>query len=321
MPDTLALCGASGFVGRHFLNAVARGGTAHVRLLVHHRDASAGLAASNLTPLPGDLLQADSLNALVSGASAVVNLAYLSQQSGDANLAAAANLARACRTGNVRRLVHLSTATVVGRALDDIITESTSPDPRTDYERIKLEIERVLLREAAGAFELVILRPTAVFGPWGQNLVKLAASLATGNAIENYLRSCMHGRRKMNLLCVENAVAAILFAIEVRFRSPTQTFIVSDDDEGTNNYRDVESMLRSALGRCEYALNVLAVPNAVLRALLRCSGRSNLNPNRVYSNASIAAAGFEKAVPFSAGLALFVEWFRQTHLRPARGNE
>jgi len=320
MTATLAVCGASGFLGRHFLNAVAREGAAQVRLLVHHRDASAGVAASNLTPLPGDLLQPGSLPALVHGASAVVNLAYLSHGSRDANLTAAANLARACRIGNVRRLVHMSTATVVGRAPDDVVTESTAADPRTDYERTKLEIERILIGEAAGTFELVILRPTAVFGPWGQNLVKLASSLSSGNTIENYLRSCLHGRRRMNLLCVENAIAAILFATQVGIASPTQIFIVSDDDDITNNYRDVESTLRQALERGEYALAPAAVPDAVLRILLRCSGRSNINPDRVYSSASIAAAGFRKAVSFNTGLAVFVDWFRQTKLSAAHGN-
>lgn len=307
----LALCGASGFIGRHLVGTLAREGVSHIRLLAHHRDPTPSFAAPNLQIVPGDLKNPLSLAALVSGVSTVVNLAYLADESRDTNRIATANLVQACKAAQVRRLVHLSTAAVVGTARANLITESTLPESNSEYERTKLEIERTLLDESATAFELIILRPTAVFGPWGRNLVKLATSLSHGSAVENYLRACIHGRRKMNLVCVDNVTAAILFATRVAMVSGSETFIVSDDDEGANNYRDVESTLRRALGRGQYAIAPPAVPSAVLRALLRWSGRSNSNPNRVYSGAKIAAAGFRKAVSLEVGLAQFCDWFRQ----------
>jgi len=262
--------------------------------------------------VPGDLMQRDALDTLVAGASLLVNVAYMPDAPRDAHLSAAANLVQVCRTAGVRRLVHVSTATVVGQAPDDVVTEATHPEPRTEYERTKLETEQILIEGAASAFELIILRPTAVFGPRGRNLVKLATSLSHGSAVENYARACIHGRRKMNLVSVDNVAAAILFAARLGMVSGSETFIVSDDDESANNYRDVESMLQRALGRGRYLVSPPAVPSAVLRALLRWSGRSNSNPNRVYSAAKIAAAGFRKAVSLDVGLAQFCDWFRQT---------
>lgn len=309
MTSDVAVCGGSGFIGRHLLRALASDPGASVRILVHRHDPGARLKGSNFIAAPGDLLDAGSLGALVTPGCTVVNLAYMPNRPRGENLAAAANLSRTCRVGGARRLVHLSTAVVAGVAADDVITESTPPDARDEYERTKLEIERCLSEEARGAFELVVLRPTAVFGPEGANLVKLARSLLSGSAIGNYAWSCFHGRRRMNLVCVENVVAAIRFAADAPAASG-ETFIVSDDDDELNDYRGVESTLRRAFGRPEYPVPPLPLPGPLLGLALRARGRSNTNPNRVYSSAKLAAAGFSKRTSLKAGLVSFADWFR-----------
>jgi nucleoside-diphosphate-sugar epimerase len=315
--DTFAVCGGSGFIGRHLTHALANDRAAQVRLLAHRHDPSDGLMASNVMTVSGDLMNPDSLGALMTTGCTVINLAYMSTKSCADNLAAVACLVKACRIGKVRRMVHVSTATVVGAASVDVITEATPPVPRADYEQTKLEIEHVLTEGAQNAFELVILRPTAVFGPQGKNLVKLAAGLLGGSTVANYVRSCLHGRRRMNLVCVDNVVAAIRFATTVPIKSGTETFIVSDDDEDLNNYRDVESILISRFECNDYVVPPLSLPRALFKVLLKCSGRSNANPNRVYSGAKLTNAGFKKATPFTAGLVLFADWYRQTYASSA----
>ena len=121
----------------------------------------------------------------------------------------------------------------------------------------------------------------------------------------------------MNLVCIENVVAAIQFATQVNVSSGVETFIVSDDDDDVNNYRDVESILRRKFGCSEYVVPPLALPMALLRVLLKVSGRSNANPKRVYSSTKLRNAGFKKVIPFTAGLALFADWYRQTYARSA----
>jgi nucleoside-diphosphate-sugar epimerase len=313
MTTAIAVCGGAGFIGGHLLAALATDRAASVRALVHRRDPRAGLPAGVAATVGGDLLRPGSLGALVTPGSTVVNLAYLDAASHDENLAAATNLARACRAGGARRLVHVSTATVAGAAQDDVITEATAPEPRIDYERTKLAVERRLAEEAPGGFELVVLRPTAVFGPRGRNLVALAARLAAGAGPVNYALSCLHGRRRMNLVCVENVVAAIRFALSAPLPAGADTFIVSDDDDPLNNYRAVESILATRLGRGGNAVPPLPVPAAFLAAVLRLRGRSNANPNRVYSGAKLAGAGFRPPATLTAGLESFADWYRRAH--------
>ena len=313
MTAELAVCGGSGFIGRHLIRALANDRAAQVRVLVHQRDPGESLTASNVIAASGDLIRPDSLGALITTGCTVVNLAYMPAKSRDENLAAVTNLASACRIGKARRMVHVSTATVVGAASGDVITESTPPDPRDDYEWAKLEIERRLIVEARNAFELIILRPTAVFGPRGKNLVKLASSLLAGTSVRNYFRSCLHGRRQMNLVCVDNVVAAIQFAVRAHVTAGAETFIVSDDDDDLNNYHDVESTLRTRFGWNAYVVPPLPLPTAFLKMILKFRGRSNANPNRVYSSAKLTNAGFERPTPLAAGLVLFADWYRQTY--------
>lgn len=310
--DTIAVCGGSGFIGRHLIDVLSREHGTQIRLLAHRRDPSAGVAVPTLATVAGDLMYPDLLGNLVTEGCTVVNLAYLSAATREQNLIAVTNLAQACRAGGARRLVHLSTAMVVGAAPDDVVTETTTADPRSEYEHTKLEIEHELARIARGAFELVILRPTAVFGSYGQNLIKLADELLNDWPLKNYIRSCLHGYRRMNLVCVENVAAAIRFAttVPVAADSP-EIFLVSDDDEAPNNYRDVETILRRQIDRGPYAAPPLAVPRAAFKLLLKLGGRSNINPNRVYSNAKLINAGFRKTKPFTAALAAFIEWRRR----------
>ncbi len=217
--------------------------------------------------------------------------------------------------------MHVSTATVVGAVQEDVVTEATLPNPRTEYELTKLQVEQCLAEEARDAFGLVVLRPTAVFGPGGKNLVRLAASLLTSAPAANYVRSCLHGRRRMNLVCVENVIAAIRFAAHVNVTDGMETFIVSEDDDASNNYRDVESTLRRELGSGAPLVPPVPLPTAFLKLALRVRGRSNLNPNRVYSAAKLRQAGFTPTTSLATGLARFADWYRQSHALTASAPE
>ena len=313
MTRDIALFGGSGFIGRRLLLALAQAPQTRIRALMHEHAFSEGLTASNIITESGDLLKPDSLSALITSGCTIVNLAYLSTSSSEENLAAARNLARACRIGKAARVVHVSTATVVGAVPEDAITESILPNPRTEYELTKLQVEQYLAEEARNAFELVILRPTAVFGPGGKNLARLAASQLMSAPVLNYLRSCVHGRRRMNLVCVDNVVAAIQFAINAKGSDGAETFIVSDDDDELNNYQDVESALRARLGCGEYVVSPFALPRTLLKVMLVLRGRSNTNPNRIYSSTKLSSAGFTRATALAAGLASFADWYRQAH--------
>lgn len=299
---TVVVIGASGFIGEHLLKALAGLETIEARVLVHHRRRANGHA--NINYVEGDLLKPDSLDVLLEKNCTVVNLAYLAQN----NLEAIANLANACAKNQVRRLIHCSTAVVVGRTENNYVTEVTPCHPVSEYQRTKLQLETILLELARGKFEVTILRPTAVFGPDGKNLLKLANELMAGNMWINYIRSCLFGRRSLNLVCVENVVAALVFLLDAE-KVDREVFIISDDDSPLNNYRDVEDCLLANFGK-SYLVPRVIIPKFFLGTILRLAGRHSTNPSIKYSDRKLAAMGFNKPQHLETALNDFAAWYK-----------
>jgi nucleoside-diphosphate-sugar epimerase len=307
-----AICviGGSGFVGRHLVPLLGSRYGSSVKVLIHRRSSEAGWSEKDIQTIDGDILDSRALKAFFSPGCTVINLAFLPNGSSEDNLRAAENLGQACRAVQVRRLVHLSTATVAGRATEELIDERTPCVPFTQYEKTKLAVENKLLEYGTRNFEIGILRPTAIFGPRGRNLVKLATSLLRASRFTNYWRSCLQGRRKMNLVHVANVVSAIEFIAFLPQQITEEVFIISDDEYPENNYRDVEKVLIDCFGLSPYPVASLPL-NSLLPLALRLMGRSNINVGRTYDCRKICNYGLVKPVSFTDGLRDFAQWFVQ----------
>lgn len=298
---TLCLVGASGFVGRRVL---ARAPAA-LRALVHRNPVSATQTVS------GDALERSALERLLEPGAVVINAAYASGQA--ERLADA--LGATCAARGVGRLVHLSTVSVYGATPGQMIDEDTPCAPRTPYEREKHAAERILERHAAGRFELVLLRPTAVFGPGGRNLETLALRVLRQARWRRYLRACAMGRRRMHAVDVDCVAAAALFATTVASAAPIERFIVSQDDAPGNDYASLEAYFVQRFGAARYPIPPLPLPSALFGSLLRFAGRSDTEPQRRYSAARLAERGFRAPRPLVEALEEYATWMEQ-HARP-----
>lgn len=300
---TIVVIGATGFIGEHLLNALAERNNIKIRVLVHRNKAK---SHANIKFIEGDLLKPDSLDVLLSENCTVINLAYLARD----NLEAMTNLAKACAKNQVKRLIHCSTAVVAGRVSSNLVTESIHCNPVSEYEKTKMHMEEILFDAAIGKFEISILRPTAVFGSGGKNLLKLVNELMTVNQWVSYVRSCLFNHRSMNLVCVENVVAALVFLLDAE-KIDREIFIISDDDSPINNYRDVENRLLAKFGK-SYCIPIIFVPEFILVVLLRLTGKSNINPSIKYSDQKLIALGFKKPQNLKAGIDSFAEWCKDS---------
>jgi len=308
----IAVTGATGFIGRRLIHVLGARGDAALRVLVRNSDAIAG------TGFRGDAIEGDMRNPaafarILEEGCTWVNMAHLDMPSETDQIKAMSSLLEMCREKRIKRLVHCSTAVVAGRSTARVVTESTDCLPGDRYEAEKLAIERVLLQKCGESPEVVILRPTAVFGPRGRNLIKLADDLRRQPSFVNYLKSCLQGGRRMNLVHVDNVVAAIAFLIDARAGVAGEVFIVSDDEAPGNNFRDVERRLMAGLGVRDYPVAPAALPRWMLSVALRATGRTNSNPDRVYDCSKIVARGLKKPVAFEEGLADFAAWCRDWH--------
>ncbi|MFD8784950.1 NAD-dependent epimerase/dehydratase family protein [Kitasatospora sp. NPDC059599] len=171
--DTVALTGATGFIGSGVLAALTARG-ARVRALTRRVPETAG---PGTTWVPGDLADGTGLAELCEGAAVLVHLA--SRVSGGAEECEAANvrgtaalMAAATRAG-VRRIVHLSTTAVYGEGPHaGIGVDEVPPAPLSEASRTRLLGERHALD--AGAH---VLRPGLVTGTGDRWVVPAMAEL------------------------------------------------------------------------------------------------------------------------------------------------
>jgi nucleoside-diphosphate-sugar epimerase len=298
----LCILGASGFVGGRALRRA--GGDA--RVLLHRR------AVTAASVVEGDAGDSAVLERLLAEGATVLNFAY---EAGRAEALGEA-LGAACAMRGVRRLVHVSTASVYGAAPGKVVDEETPCAPLTPYEREKHAVEQILERHASGRFELVVLRPTAVFGPGGRNLETLALRVLRQPWPRRYIRACLMGRRRLHAVDVECVAAAALFLADATLSAPAERFLVSQDDDPANHYTAVEHFFTERFRAKAYPLPPIALPAGMLALALRAAGRSNVDPYRCYSAAKLARRGFAAPRPLAAGLEEYARWIGQQHARP-----
>ena len=162
---TLALIGATGFIGRHLLEALA---PQPVRVLVHGNRPAWLEDMEHVQAVSGDILLPDSLDQLLEGIPAVVNLAgqvgSTPAQDLDVNVRGSLLLAHACLRHRVRRVIHASSALVYGDTLNAV--EDRPFSPMSPYAAMKASAERILQTALLPSVTLISLRLTNVYGPY-----------------------------------------------------------------------------------------------------------------------------------------------------------
>ena len=176
--------GATGFTGGHLARALAaRGDT--VRALVRE-PARAAATLPDIELVRGDLTDEASLARAVDGVETVYNIAALYRAAGlddgvyrAVNATAVGTLIARAGAAGVRRVVHCSTVGVHGDIAHPPAGEDAPLRPGDVYQETKLEGERIAREAAARAgVELVIVRPTGIYGPGDRRLLKLFRGVA-----------------------------------------------------------------------------------------------------------------------------------------------
>ena len=177
--------GATGFTGGHLARQL-RGRGYPVRALV--RDAARGreLETAGIEIVTGDLRDPTSLGEAARGADVVYNIAALYRQAGlpdqvyhAVNAGGVGALIDAAAAAGVRRVVHCSTVGVHGDVQHPPADEEAPLRPGDIYQVAKVEGERIA-REASArtGVEVVIARPTGIYGPGDRRLLKLFRGVA-----------------------------------------------------------------------------------------------------------------------------------------------
>jgi nucleoside-diphosphate-sugar epimerase len=176
--------GASGFTGGHLARFLAGGGD-RVRVLVRP-DNRARIEPGTFDVVEGDLRDLDALRRAADGVEVVYHVAAVYRRAGlrdeeyrAVNATAVGSVIEAARVGGARRVVHCSTVGVHGDVEHPPANEDAPLRPGDIYQQTKVEGER-LARDAAArtGVELVVARPSGIYGPGDRRLLKLFKGVA-----------------------------------------------------------------------------------------------------------------------------------------------
>ena len=178
--------GATGFTGGHLARTLrARGDD--VTAMVRSAHGAALLHDDGIRTVVGDLGRPETFpDALRGGFDVIYNIAALYRQAGLAdsvyhqvNAIGVGQLIEASAAAGVRRVVHCSTVGVHGDVEHPPANEDAPLRPGDVYQVSKAEGERIA-REAAArtGVEVVIARPSGIYGPGDRRLLKLFRGVA-----------------------------------------------------------------------------------------------------------------------------------------------
>lgn len=177
--------GATGFTGGHLARRLRHHGDT-VRVLVRDPARAQDLVAEGFEVVRGDLTDAASLRSACAGVDVVYNIAALYRAAGlkasvyrTVNAVAVADLIHAAAEAGVPRVVHCSTVGVHGDIEHPPANEDAPLRPGDVYQETKLEGERLAASAAAATgVQLVIARPSGIYGPGDRRLLKLFGGVA-----------------------------------------------------------------------------------------------------------------------------------------------
>jgi nucleoside-diphosphate-sugar epimerase len=304
MNHILAITGGSGFLGRHLIAECIKQNSFCLRLLTRDRGRFHDLSNNVTTICEGDLLQLASLRNFLKPDITIIHLAYINNNEA-ANIRATLNLVHVAKQLNVKRVVHCSTAVVIGFKAKGVVTESTVPQPRGDYQKTKYRIEEILREQLPPGIELAILRPAEIVGPGGMGLQSMIQRLRYDGSLKNFIYHFILKSRRFNYVSVYNVASALILLATTPIKQMGEIYNISDDDDADNNYESVEKIINSHLEyKHEHHVDI-ELPQSCLSLLFKLLPNHS-PPNRVYSYSKISALGYRKVISLRAAISNLV---------------
>ena len=207
-PERILVTGAAGFIGARVVEALSLTGSAIPRAGIRRWSSAARLGRLPVEIVPCDVMSPEQLARAMRGVDAVVHAAY---GPGNVNSEGTRRTLEAACAANVRRVVHLSTVSIYGATEGRLPEAAPSRRGFGEYGDTKIDAETICWSYAARGLEVVVLRPSLVYGPFGNTwTIRYARLLSQGR----WRLPRGFGEGTCNLLYVDDLVRAILLALD-----------------------------------------------------------------------------------------------------------
>jgi 2-alkyl-3-oxoalkanoate reductase len=248
MARLAAITGATGFVGRYIVSALAARGW-RVRILARRRPDHPQLAHLKLEAVLGDLSDRTALRELVDGADTVIHAAGLIKAPSATafravNVGGTANLASAIKDSRDRRRVLL-------------VSSMAAREPQlSNYAHTKRAGEQMLASMLDSRSEWTVVRPCAIYGPWDRETLGIFRAVSLGIALQPRVANA-----RIALIHAADAAGAIATLCD---RGPTGT-VLELTDERIEGY-SWDEIISAAASALHVKTTAISIPGAALRA-------------------------------------------------------
>ncbi len=276
---TVLVTGATGFVGRHVADELARAGR-RVRCLARPTADASELERAGHEIVRGEMLDQASLDAAVRGADSVVHVAGLISarsftEMRRVNVEGVARIAAACArsAARPRRFVLISSLAAAGPSRAGApVREDDPPRPVSRYGLSKLLGERAAARSLPRETALTVVRPPAVYGPFDRGIHGFFDAAARG-----VLLRIGTTQRRVSIVRGEDLAVGIRLALDADVAAGRTYFVA---DPAPYAVDDLIARIAAAVGRRTISVRVpdalLRVAGAVAEEVARRRGRRPL---------------------------------------------
>ena len=262
----ILVTGGTGFLGQHLAKALLANG--HTVYLMGRKFTQVnGLMQAGAVPVPVDLRNAAAVASVCEHMNTVYHVGALSAPWGKAadfhaiNVAGTRAVVMGCLTHNVKRLIYVSSPSVVFDGRDQYNVTETVPYPRhfASVYSLTKKLGEDLINEVAHNIETLILRPKAIFGPGDTSLLPRLITAAR----QERLPQIGTGRNLVDLTYVENVVHALMLALDAP-SAVGKTYTITND-----THVPLWDVIRTVLQHLDLPTNLRTIPLPVALAAAR----------------------------------------------------
>jgi nucleoside-diphosphate-sugar epimerase len=319
----VCITGATGFLGGAVARALVKQG-ADVHVLARHSSDRGPLADVPVTWHCGDIRLPQTLGPFFEGASEVIHAAGHLGRVGLpeseyqlTNVEGTRNVLMAAQAVSARvRVLHLSTAGVLGPTASRLPAEDAPLAPSNAYERSKAAAEQIALEFAARGLAVIIARPAFVYGPGDRHVLGLFRAIKGGHFF--FING---GRCVCHPTFIDDAVTGMLLSLS--HGRPGEAYHITGTTPAT--FRQLAETIAAAMGVEVPRLSIprwLASTGAVsLEVLSKITGRlpalsrtgvAFFSENRAFSSAKAhRELGYTPQYQLTKGIERTVAWYRQ----------